>query len=283
MAGSYPDPPDHRIPWDLDGTVGLWLDQAWIFKYELSQAMASLLNSQQGDRHSPNPDDRLGLIFPRLLDITGLMVHMETAGNLLVQWSPDTTNITDGTWNTLYDGPVPGPPGQLDPPDTTVLRTDIKNVAASGVRAIRLAIPGTQWFDQLRNLHIYGAPSAGQDQQDLQIVEQAVDERIDPVSLDLADVPRFTSRDIQFRVKNRSNMDASNIVVSAEVLAGADTDLTTQHNLSLDGATFTPTVTIPALASGALSDVIVLRQSLDNTTDYGLQSGRIIATAGAWA
>lgn len=107
----------------------------------------------------------------------------------------------------------------------------------------------------------------------------ATDARINRI--DFGAVPARSSGDVQVRVKNQSSQyTAHGVVVTVEDVdpAGAATQLL----LSLDGRTFTASVSLGDLIPTATSTLIWLRRATASDAPTGLTQARLRAHASTW-
>lgn len=271
MAGNYDDPPGHRIPYDRDGTLRIRTNRGATVVNGTGGSLAGL-NSEDTSAYQNIYNERLVLRFPVPIDIVALgWACYESFGTYYWQWSPDTTNGVDGQWTTI--GTLPRQNSQ------PTLRNNIIDADLTGVAALRWWADGHTGATA-NNIHLYGSPT--DEQESLILLDDTADVRVDPVELDLADVPRETSRDVVFRVMNNASVTANDVVVSIQFLTDGSPSVVPLHTLSLDGDLFEATVTISQLAPGAISDPVYLRQALADDAPLGLRWGRIVAAAGSW-
>lgn len=228
-----------------------------------------------------------GVIFPQLRDIVGYFFHAQretfitygAAGIGAVETSADTTNGLDGTW-TSRSNPFTINSSALSP----AYRNAITVVSWAGVKAVRFTTLGNSQEDWLiDSIHLYGDISAGSEGDSLQLWDPAVDQRIAAAALDFGDVPRSNVSQKQFRVKNRSaTKTANSVVVGLEALTDATPSLGSQHQFSLDGSTWASTVTVTAIAPGAISPIIYVRRSTDPSAALSVWAARVTCVPGSW-
>lgn len=289
MSGLYPDIPGPKIAYDRDGTIvaGLTFDKASI------QTTMTTAQKQEVNNNNPaavNPFFSTGcpiFLFPVLHDLVGIYAANinDSAGAVrTIEWSPNTTNGVDGTWN---NGPTLNFPGGSyaanNGADSRVLqRTSIQPLSLTGVKAIRFR---AGFDDRIwTSIHIYGKPSTPAER--LEFWHPTLDQPLSqtPAHLDWGDRPRGTEVTRQVRVKNRSSvLTASTITVGMEALTDATPTVVSQHQFSLDGTTWASTITIPSLGAGVVSGTVHIRQSLSPTAEVSLWDQRIYAAAGDWS
>lgn len=97
------------------------------------------------------------------------------------------------------------------------------------------------------------------------------------VGLNLGSVPRRSSEDLRFRVKNLSRTYTAHTVVLD--FTGAQS---WQYLLSLDGVDYRASVNLSDLAPGALTGGIYLRRITPSTAPLGAQTATVRLTADSW-
>lgn len=271
MAGNYPDLPNLRVPYDVDGTLGFRGGSAAI---ALTGADLRKLNSEHPTQSAANVWDTFFLIFPRLMDITHMYcLDWSNANGTVMYWSPDTTSGVDGTWNTL--GTVR--PFYAEAAARDRWRKEILPMSANGVRALRVGFQyPVQW-------HVYGRPSAGEDLNRVELWDPVADQALGPVGLDFGNAMRGTTHERRFRVKNMSpSLSTASVTLSTDIAYDAAPTLGTQWALSGGGA-FGPTAALGPLAPGAVSPVCTLRYTVSPTAQLGVWAAKVRAVAGAWS
>jgi hypothetical protein len=287
MAGTYPDYPSNRMAYDRDGTQ--------VFKIDTSNSITgvsagniAILNNENNDNYSMgsgNSGATLCFIFPELRDIDAYCyIHStsQSANTVQVATSVDTTNGIDGTWVNLGSSFVPAGGRQSVP----YYRNDITTGTAAAVKSIRFYLaPQSGKNPDIATLHLFGKPSAGQNPNRLILWHPTLDQRVGAAYFDWGDVRRSSAAtDRTFRVKNNSStLTANGVACSFDVLSDASpTLLAGQHSLSLDGTTFTNTVTIGTLAPGAISGTVTVRRTIASTAALSVWALRVVSTATSW-
>lgn len=135
-------------------------------------------------------------------------------------------------------------------------------------------------------LHLYGEPDTEALADRLDFWQTAQDLRTPAGWMDWGDTPQGSTATKSFRIKNLStSKTASAITLSA--LAGLSTTFPTPESMllfSLDGgASWSSSVVIPALTSGAVSTEIKVRRTTPSTATLSNWSPRITAEVGSWA
>lgn len=277
MAGNYTDPPAARMAYDRDGTQMYQISGAGVITARPGSALIAW-NSEAftGPNFGTGGGGYEVIIFPELRDLKAIGISAG-GGIITTQTSVNTTNGLDGTWTTIAN-PVSGANTR------EAMRNSISTVVANGIKAIRFALTAGLSFFAVPYMHLYGVPSVVNDR--LEFWHPTLDQPLSdtPAFLDWGNRPRSSVATKQVRIKNRSStLTASSIVVGMEALTDASPTFVSQHDFSLDGTTFSPTVVLSSLAPGALSGLITMRQSLLSTAVLSLWSQRIYANAGSWA
>jgi hypothetical protein len=288
MAGNYPDAPSWRMAIDRDGTQIAYVAENNTITTGTT-AELRLLNDETDGGINSTYNGYTVIIFPELRDIDGLFIHWTTgqfgpttAG---VSVSVDTTNGFDGIWTSIGS---PGVVNGASNPTKPAYRTQVASTTVLAVRAIRLkwttSFGGLGYPSYLNSFHIYGEPAPGQNPNRLELWHPTLDEKLPPAYLDWGDVPRSSSADKQFRVKNLSGVQSANSVrVAMEILTdSAAPSVVAQHTLSYAGGAFLPQVNIGALGPGALSGILTLRRITPSNAVLSLWSFRTFAESTDW-
>jgi hypothetical protein len=223
------------------------------------------------------------IVFPELRDLDAYFLrNLPSAFSpppLTIATSVDTTNGIDGTWSTIFSGS--GTSGTVKPG----YRSGIASTTALGIRAIRFTANNGALNNFSPNvLHLYGEPAPGENPNRLALWHPTLDQRVTPAYFDWGNVPRSSSADRTFRVKNLSaTLTANTPRVAMESLSDTTPSVVGQHTLSLDGATFLAQVNPGTLAPGAISGVITLRRVTPSNAQLSLWSMRVFAEATSWS
>lgn len=276
MAGNYPDVPSWRMAYDRDGTQ-MFSQNGAIVTQRTSAEMVILNtdNAFQSGVSGPAswwPDNTV-FIFPELRDVDAAYVYTAWTSSAMQMWtSVDTTNGVDGTW--VSQGTIAN--GRDNP---VAHRTAITSKTILAVRAVK--IQGQNWYHRM---HLYGEPAPGENPDRLELWHPTLNQRVGPAYFDWGDVPRGSTADRTFRVKNLSStLTASSIRVAMESNADTTPSVPGQHTLSADGTTFLAQVNIGNLAAGAISSTITLRRVTPTNAVLSLWQFRLFAEANSWA
>ena len=253
--------PDHRIPYDNDGTIVYhhitgtaltgaqpnstliaWQDEAFV------GAGTSLDNGSAWTTY---------FFFPEQREITGIYGEAEERNGprviTSVQGSNDTANGLDGTWETA-SLPAGAPPAGTTPAD--VWRTGIRAVSFTGPKqSCRVNWSGTTGgtSGQVMSLHLYGEAAPGAMAHDLVFVDQdAGVPGVFQAPEDFGDQPLGTTVVRQFRLRNTSaTRTATNINLQCN-----DSDFAIAEN---PAGPWVVTIGIPSLAPGAETATLYVR------------------------
>lgn len=285
MAGNYPDPPSWRMGLDRDGT------QLFLGNPPSEASHASLVATQQeGGTNGPATVNYFCFIFPELRDLDAYLFcgdhsfSQGRAGPVLV--SSDTTNGIDGTWTQIQGqiGSGAEAVGLLNPQPvgSTKLRTHIASSTQLGIRAIKVNF-NTNGNGTCTTAHLYGEPSPGENQDRVEIWHPTLDERVPPAYFDLGDVPRSSTEDKTFRIKNMSpDKTAQAIRVAMEALTDTTPSVPGQFTIS-QGGSFAAQQTIGDLAPGAVSSVLTLRRVTPSNARLSIWAHRLFAEPDSWS
>jgi hypothetical protein len=284
LAGNYLDAPGHRMQYDLDGSVlSRIASDASITVY--APATLTALNNEDLAT-TPISEDyyltltKYALIFPELRDIIGVFAATSQEVFTTFETSTDTTNGFDGTWTAR----TPANGGSATGRTKVHVRNNIAATSLSGVKAVRW---GWDPYDanqaKVHVLHLYGTLASGESPDRLRIWHPTLDQEVGPAHFDWGNVPRGSSADKTFRLKNNSStLTAGTISVSIEAPTNTTPSVSGQHTFSTDGTTFGATASLATLAPGALSPVITLRRVTPTNAALALWWARVIATAAFW-
>lgn len=276
MAGSYPDVPGTRLAYDVDGTQMHLIDGSNNVTQQ-SQAIMQGLNNDDNSAPIGLGAPWYAFMFPEPVDLTGYFLSATTeigyqSYNAL--YSTDTTNLLDGTWASPGGGGA-----SWDQPVSPAYRTAIQLVNLLNVRAIKyyLTCPGN---GTLKAVHFYGTYNPVGNQDKLLIWHPTLDQQIAGPYFDWGNTPRSSNNTKQFRVKNvSSTLTANSTTVNIESYGVGQP----WHELSDDGVTYSTSVSIGALAPGAISPVLYSRYNLPGNAPLGPATAKMSATALSWA
>lgn len=280
MAGNYPDVLGRRMAYDRDGTIVCYVDMTNGGVWQHSQGTVNTLNSdtiasiEQTDFLWSTHTLGYALIFPELRDITGYYFH---SGGARIMWSPDSTNGQDGTWIVAVAS-TPGVSGT-----SQTMRTAINPLSLTGVKSIRYDRSyGAGGRSYLYNMHFYGHPSSNANR--LRLWHPTLDQEVGGAYFDWGNVPRNSSADIIFRLKNTHSISTANdINITFNALTDTTPTTTGQHLLQKESAPgFGASLNLASLGPGAISEVLTLRRVTPANAVLALWTLRLIAHANSW-
>lgn len=241
-----------------------------------------------------------------------------------LQTSEDSTNSVDGNWKTVLSiaqrsrtqgsntGTTPAwsrsnQSGLLvtSPMDNNLVhRTTSEDLGGRGIH--RTDGPGTRNVKALRltaaaastssassanalfRIHVYGEPDTAARPDRLQMWRTDVDLPMGPADLDWGDVPRSSTQQKAFKVKNVSTTrSAVSVVVRAESQSvAAETPSPPPQGFFLfsinGGVSWTSEVSFSVLSPGALTPEILVRQTVPAGATLSTWSPRITALVDTW-
>jgi hypothetical protein len=298
MAGAYPDLPNNRMAWHLDGSVGITISQSNVVNVLSGEQMATLNDEltatgvEMGDANDFNGWSRLGVVFPEDRQLTHVFVSYrgDGGGGLTgpsrfptnpdyLFTSPDTTNGLDGTWTQRLN-PIPWNTSFQDPTQSRLSTVAVPT--SPTVRGLYIGVvKGVSSSEPvLSALHLYGKITAATDR--LELWHPTSDVRLAPAALDWGNTPRSTTATTTFRVKNRSaSLTANSITVSLVDSTDSSPSFTDAHDLDI-GSGYAATQNIGNLEAGAISGVITLRRTWSSTQPLSAWATIVRAQASSW-
>lgn len=296
MAGNFPDAPGHRMVLDKDGTQFYKVSVANVIS-QLTAGDISAMSDESDTTAYPSAltgfadgfgDSSLLVYFPELRDVVGFFLVIGNNSPIAnIYSSPNTTNGLDGDWDLVTAGLVVGT-NIHQVPTSPGFRDEIAAISAAGVRALKFTFTRTGSsatnINAIYTLHLYGDRVAGQNPNRLELWHPTLDEKIGPAYFDWGNVPRSSSQDKTFRVKNISpTLTANSVNLTFNALTDTTPSVPAQHTLSPDASTFTGSLNIGTLAPGAMSSVLTMRRITPSNATLGLWSARILAEAASWS
>jgi hypothetical protein len=283
MAGNYMDAPSYRLAYDRDGSVAVKLTSAGSMQV-LSATDLQLLNDEGETGLAMSTQRRLAIVFPVPVDLNSVFIALNSNNaTLQVETSKDSTTGADGTWDSNIIADVylrdVRPHYRL----AANLKSFLPSAVSQEVRAVRFSFSDNVSLT-FKGIHLYGAISSSATADRLAFWQPATDAEVGPAHFDWGNVPRGTSADKSFRLKNLSStLTATDIDVFAEALTPGTPSVAGMRLFSLNGTTWTSTVNIASLAPGAISPVIYVRRVVPTNAQVSVWTARIIADVGSWA
>lgn len=131
-------------------------------------------------------------------------------------------------------------------------------------------------------LHIYGKPSTGENDDRLELWHPTLDQRVGAAYFDEGNVPRGSTADLPFRLKNRSSTYTANtITVSIEAATDTSPSVPGQHTFS-NGGSYAATTSVSSIAPGAISGTLTLRRITPTNAVLSVWVARIKAVPASW-
>lgn len=289
MAGNYMDAPSDRIAWDRDGSVAVLLRGGDTTLVPVSDRR--LLNDEDETSISLT-DQNIAVIFPIPMDLVSVFFAATLSRNdytWRIETSKDTTNGLDGTWSTQFQTGFTA--DRNVKPDYRMADEQLTlqdNSPSSDLRGIRFMVTpatgsATTWTSTVKALHLYGVPAQTATKDRLAFWDPVLDVKLPPYYFDWGNVPRSTSADRVFRLKNLStNRNATDIDLYAEALTPGNPTVDGMHTFSLDGVSFLTGLVLPALAPGEISPPITVRRTVPSNAQVSVWSARIAADVNLW-
>lgn len=293
MAGNYPNTPGRRMGLDQDGSVLLkWgPDTTNRLVIEGNATNRDNLNDEEGGTGSStawnaavsgvNHGGRImfAWIFPELRDLDGVFIaRADGLGLTVLESSANTTTGADGTWTTEV----------ANMPDHSTVRPtyrqSIQALGSSGKRGLRVTYlyNGGLWGDDqgLQAFHIYGEIAAGETPDRLIFIDETTGlEFTGPV--DFAEVPRGSSEDFEWRIRNISAAETANTInyAAEDLYLGSGGWYT---HTTPGGAVFSASQSLASLAPATTSGLITTRRVTPGGEDLGTHAGRIYLDVDSW-
>lgn len=282
MTGSYMNAPALRQAFDRDGSVGAQISNTGLITAMTATQLRELNSEAESGPTLVANTLSIAVIFPTPLNLSAVFVAMAGTTPASIWTSKDSTNGVDGTW-TLRS---PLANRQRDVKPNYRVATELVSLAGGtdSQDVVGVKITSSSVFTTLRALHVYGDPSNAATPDRLQIWHPTLDEPLGAAALDWGDVPRSSSADKSFRIKNLSGtLTANNIEVYVESLNPGTPSVAAMHTLSVNGgATFLISQSIASLAPGAISGVFILRRVVPNNAQVSTWSARVGVDVTNW-
>lgn len=273
--------PASRLAYDRDGSIGVGVTAAGAIT-ALTQTHLQALNDESEGTFDLSSQSRLALIFSEPIDIKAVFLALSATTACAISTSKDTTTGIDGAWtaqvaNASYLRDVR--PQYRIASQITPLISGSESLA---VRGIRFTF-GSNVSIGFRAVHVYGDLAASATTDRLSFYQVAAGAEVGPTHFDWGNVPRASSANKTFRIKNLSTTKtAQGVEVFPEGLTPGVPSVPGMLLLSTDGVTFTPSVSLGNLAPGASSGTITVRRVVPSNAQVSVWSARLVADAVAW-
>lgn len=290
MAGIYPDVPAPRLAYDTDGSKALIIIPGTNEITELSKSQRQIINNESVDSIAGGARYFV-VIFPTITKLYGYFISAagdDGVDNLNISFSSNTTNGVDGTWTTPVNVTNYYPVSPF-------YRNNITNLATpTDAIAVKVYLNSTYfnitYTSYMAALHLYGIPNTAQK---LDFWHPTLDQAITGSYFDFGDIAQGTSTIKEFRLKNFSLENASQVRVSLEALTDVSPSTLLQHSLSLDGTTWFSYIDLPETLGIAIKSVndapnnispkIYFRRNTSSSAALGLYTARIVVNTGVWS
>lgn len=282
MAGNYSDAPSWRMAYDRDGTQVVIIDPSNVLSTASAAEVLAMNNEGSVDgltKFGGNQNYKVAFIFPELRDLDGYFINRYSGGLVAAaEVSTNTTNGFDGTWAAITAVSSSGI--SIVP----AWRNSITSSTALAIRAVRFQLNNSTSASLFSAFHLYGEPAPGENLNRLELWHPTLNEKLPPAYLDWGDVPRSSSADRTFRVKNLSTSQTAGAVrVAMDILTDASPSVPAQHTLSYDGGSFLAQVTIGDLSPGAISGPVTMRRITPSNAALSLWAFRVFAESTNWS
>ncbi len=281
MAGSYMDAPASRLAYDRDGSIGVLVNASGSIT-QLSPADLISMNDEGEAGVALTSRSRFAVVFPLPVDIYAVFVALSGTTVFAIETSQDTTTGMDGTWTTQ----VPYTAYQRDVRPFYRIRDQITDIppgpSRQGVRGVRVSAAANVSNHIIRALHIYASPSASvQDRLSFRL--PGSDAEIGGNFFDWGNVPRGSSADLKFRIKNLSSaLTAVGVSLYPEALTAGVPSVAGMMLLSVGGSSFMSSLDLGDLAPGEISDIITVRRNVPASASVSVWSARLVADVDEW-
>lgn len=283
MAGNYMDAPASRVAYDRDGSIGVFISNTGLLA-QLSAANLRTLNGEAETGVAMSSQRRVAIIFPAPRDIAAVFFATNTNSRTwTLETSVDTTTGIDGTWITHQTGMQRSSDVKPNYRIYDNLSLTTPGDPSQSIRGVRLTATADN-TDTIRALHIYADMASAATLDRLAFWDPVSDVEVSPAHFDWGNVPRGSSADRSFRIKNMSeDLTAEDIAVFFEALTPGSPSVAAMHTISDNGgSTFLTNISIAELAPEEISDVLIVRRVVPTNAQVSVWSARIAADVTTW-
>ena len=284
---TFPDYPGHRFMYDQDGTIVSVSPTS--LATPLTVIDSSLLNDEDNsDAYSfgaINTSQWREVVwaFPEPRDLTGLFVAFSSSNtsgySANMSYSTNTTDGSDGTW-TSYGSVLGGlfNTGSIH----NIFRSSILPITGlSSILGIKIRITsGANGSWGIYAAHLYGDISVTTNANRLEFWDSVINQKLNKMGLDFADVVAGTSVTKQFRLKNLSTTKtAHGVVISRDndISAAVNDSMISGLQFSLDDITWATTATIGSIPPENYSVPIFVKRTVASNESAAARVARIKA------
>lgn len=282
MAGNYMDAPGHRMAYDRDGSIGGGVSSTGVITALTASQLQGFNAEAESTTAPPSGSRMIAIVFAVPVDLAAVFLAASTTATLSIWTSKDTTTGLDGTWTQRFAAANYFQSVKPNYRQAASLSTFPGGSDSNNIQGIRIV--GTADISPLRAFHIYGTPSASATPDRIQLWHPTLNQPLGPAYFDWGNVPRSSSADRSFRIKNTSpTRTANDIEVYIEALTPGSPSVPGMHTISENaGATFLPSVSVDELTPGEISDVLILRRVVPSNAQTSVWSARLGADVGTW-
>jgi hypothetical protein len=282
VAGNYMDAPAHRMAYDRDGSVGGGVSSVGVITALTSTQLQGMNSESEAVTAPPTGTRQLAIVFAIPVDLAAVFLAMSTTATVSIWTSKDTTTGVDGTWTqrvAAADYSQSAKPNYRQASSLVPFPGGTDSAEILGIRLVT-----TTDMASVRAFHIYGTPSISATPDRIQLWHPTLNQPLGPAYFDWGNVPRSSSADRSFRIKNTSpTRTANDIDVYVEALTPGSPSVPGMHTISDNsGSTFLPSVSVPTLAPGATSGVLILRRVVPDNAQISVWSARLGADVDTW-
>ena len=282
MAGNYMNAPASRLAYDRDGSIGAYISVSGILDPLTASELRSI-NSEAETGVAFASQNRAAIIFPAPVDIAAIFLATSATTTWTVETSKDTTTGLDGTWTQHATGLTMNQDVKPNYRIESRLIATTPGSPSTGVRGVRVTTTANTTA-VLRALHIYADISGLATTDRLAFWHPTLNAEVPPSYFDWGDVPRGSSADKSFRIKNMSgDLTANDITVFVEAITAGTPSVAGMHSISVNGgATFLNSGDIAELSPGEISDVLIVRRVVPLNAQVSVWSARLAADVTSW-
>lgn len=285
---AYPDAPEQRLAYDLDGTIVVKVDpDGPSFIREFPSTDVANFNNEHNTKKmsetTPLDADRFQWHFPGPRDLFGVWAGGGGEGAtesffINTEYSADTRSWHSGSWSAA------GASFTTTRRIWDTWRTDIQTFDAPeswGFRGVSGGAGGLEFIGKvLRMVHIYGALTDEAHPDRVIVLDKGTG--LELALHDWGDQPRGTSDTKVLQVKNNSSINQANVVsLSFDSLNSHNPD--TWHELDDGGAGYSSALTIDGLAADTTyGNDITMKVTVPSSANMGPWTNRLVVGVGGW-
>lgn len=283
----YSAVPAPRLAYDIDGTKVVQVNISTGAITELTTTQKQTLNNEGTDTLSYAVNSYIAFLFPEQLTISAYttIIQPQSATTLEIgafEYSNNTTNGLDGTWTSKEATFTNNNTAVTNPTYRTSIHSLTGTINATAVRFRARSYVTTTTYTTFFNLiNLFGTPVSSSS---LDFWHPTNNAAVSASYFDFQDVAQGSNNVIQFRLKNSNgSLTANSVNISFSFLTEQTPTLASQYSLSLDGTTYSTSVTLASsISPGSISPIIYLKRNTSASAGLGLHAGRIHSVVGSW-